>query len=86
MVLSDVNLRPTERRLFELLADGGLYTRRQVVDHLCDGDRTEESAVPYHISTLRAALRPHGLLIVFHNRGKHLPSVYQLVRRVGRGE
>ena len=85
MVLHGIDLTPTQRRLFDLLSDGGMYTRKQVVAHLCNGDRIEESAVPYHISTLRAAISPCGLMIVYHNRGRR-ESLYQLVRRVTSGD
>lgn len=77
-------LTPTQRRLFELLSDGGQYTLRQIADHF--GDSVEESGITSHVSDLRAILSPHGLVIVCHNRGRQRAGRYQLLRRYTPGE
>ena len=50
---------PTEQRILDLLADGGMHTREEMYSCL-DDDLASPTAIRFHLSNMRKKLNPSG--------------------------
>lgn len=80
MAGTELDLTPTERRMYEMLQDGERHTKEELRTCLYDHYSSAEG-VRVHICTLRAKL-PEGKLIVCEIR--HRIAHYRLVYKFNR--
>lgn len=74
----DINkLTPTQRRLFDVLADGQPHTLQEL--HQCLDHLTGVRTVSVHLTAMRKVLRPAGL-DVFSRTVRGHEATYHLVR------
>lgn len=74
-----LKLTPTERRLFDLTADGEIHTKYELLECLED-DMAGYGALKFHVHGLRQKLSVLDQDIVYQNGGKL--SGYRRVRRL----
>lgn len=76
---SKLTLTPTEQRLFDILADGGLHRVNELILEGLQGDEvTTKYNLQSHLSKLREKLRAVGEDVLYQNMGNY--SAYRRVR------
>lgn len=75
-VLPSPRFTPTETRILDVLADGGLHTFKELFACL-DDELSQRGTVAFHLSRMRKKLNPLGYDIVSMQR---VGAYYRLVR------
>ena len=78
--MDPADFTPTQRRILDVLQDGGMHRPEDLIACLCDGEMGSVSTVRFYMAVIRRKIRPRGQDIVCRRMPEGGGNGYQLVR------